>query len=392
MSKLKKYLFSCLICSVFFFTLIPKTYADTINNGNFLIDANLYDTNLTFRQQVENAYYMNVPDNQFPVVYGFQINELNFSKSCNIQYGFRVDYTFWGWHNYENSINWVNYAKLISVYGTDFTTIGTIISEVNGYTLNFSTYFIWAPSYCPVDSVTGLNFRVNDNVRSPISNNFLYSSEQVGASRSYYVYNALYEHVDISVAQNLVNEYYTSGSISNEKLEAINGQLLDVNENLEQTNQKLDNLYQNINQTNNKIDSVNDNLNNVNTSIKDTQDYLKDDTAPSSDISVLGNVQGILPEGPIDSLLNIPFKVLSILSSSFGGVCVPISGKFVFDSTLTIPCFSELFYNNVPDSIMIFINVVPTAFILIAYLKNLYKRVDRALSLETSADDEWGGI
>lgn len=123
---------------------------------------------------------------------------------------------------------------------------------------------------------------------------------------------------------------------------------------------------------------------------KETNDFLKDDTAPETDISSLGTVQGLLPEGPVDSLLNIPLYFLSVITSSFGGVCVPLEGKFVFDSTLSIPCFSEMFYDNVPAGLMIFINLIPSTFILMKYFKHLYKKVDRAVSMNSNSDDEWG--
>lgn len=128
----------------------------------------------------------------------------------------------------------------------------------------------------------------------------------------------------------------------------------------------------------------------LNESIKDTNDILNDDTPPESDISALGNVQGLLPPGPVDSLLNIPFEFLSVLTTSFGGVCVPLSGTFVFDSTLTLPCFSDVFYDNVPSFLMNFINLIPSGFILIQYFKHLYKKVDRAMNMNANADDEWG--
>lgn len=137
--------------------------------------------------------------------------------------------------------------------------------------------------------------------------------------------------------------------------------------------------------TNVKIDDTNK-------KIDDTNKFLKDDTAPNSDISALGNVQGLLPPGPVDTLLNIPFTFLSIVSSSLSGTCVPLTGDFVFGSSLTIPCFGNLFYDNVPSALMVFINLIPSAFILINYFKHLYKKVDRAVSLQTTAEDEWGVI
>lgn len=135
--------------------------------------------------------------------------------------------------------------------------------------------------------------------------------------------------------------------------------------------------------TNVKIDDTNK-------KIDDMNKFLKDDTEPKSDISSLGNVQGLLPSGPVDTLLNIPFTFLSVVNNSLSGSCVPLTGTFVFNSSLTIPCFGSMFYDNVPESLMVFINLIPSAFLLIGYFKHLYKKVDRAVSLETTDDDEWG--
>lgn len=156
-----------------------------------------------------------------------------------------------------------------------------------------------------------------------------------------------------------------------------------LNRNQQETNKKLDEVKEEIKKQTEEQKKNNEEL-------KKTNDFIMDDTEPNSDISSLGNVQGLLPPGPVDSLLNIPFKFLSVIVSSLGELCVPLSGKFVFNSTLTLPCFTPLFYDKVPSSLMIFINLIPSAFILINYLKHLYKKVDRAVSMETNADDEWG--
>lgn len=128
----------------------------------------------------------------------------------------------------------------------------------------------------------------------------------------------------------------------------------------------------------------------MNETLNDINNYMTDSTPPSSDISSLANVQGLLPAGPVDSLLNIPFKFLSVIVSSLGELCTPLSFDFIFNSQLTIPCFQSVFYDNVPSGLMIFINLIPSAFILIKYFKHLYKKVDRATSLNSNADDEWG--
>lgn len=125
---------------------------------------------------------------------------------------------------------------------------------------------------------------------------------------------------------------------------------------------------------------------------KKQNDYLMDETAPDSDISSLGTVQGLLPPGPVDSLLNIPFMFLSVIVSSLGSKCTPITGTWVFNTSITFSCFDDVLYSKIPDSLMIFINIIPSAFILITYFKYLYMKVDRAVNMDTNADDEWGVV
>lgn len=170
-----------------------------------------------------------------------------------------------------------------------------------------------------------------------------------------------------------VRVYLISANVEDNLSDALLSQITNQNETIINQNQQ-----------------IIDNTKKGNEEQKKTNDFIMDDTAPNSDISSLGNVQGLLPPGPVDSLLNIPFKFLSVIVSSLGDLCVPLSGKFVFNSSLTLPCFTPLFYDKVPDSLMIFINLIPSAFILINYLKHLYKKVDRAISMETNSDDEWG--
>lgn len=158
--------------------------------------------------------------------------------------------------------------------------------------------------------------------------------------------------------------------------------------------QNFTNIENKINDMKTEQQETNDKLDKTNQELGEMNDFLQDDTpARTDDIDMdsLGTVSGLLPVGPVDSLLNIPFTFLSVLTSSMGGVCVPITGTFVFDSTLSIPCFDS-FYDDVPGYLMNFINLIPAGFILIMYFKHLYKKVDRAVSLQTTTDDEWGVI
>lgn len=181
-------------------------------------------------------------------------------------------------------------------------------------------------------------------------------------------------------------------SLASSITQVINNTATETQEQVQALNTKISNMLSEQEITNEKLDDVKTEQEKTNEQLKETHDYLTDDTPPDSDISALGNVQGLLPPGPVDSLLNIPFMFLSVIVSSFGSNCVPITGTWVFDTTLTIPCFGDMFYSNVPSALMIFIDLVPAIFILILYFKHLYKKVDRAVSMETTSDDEWGVI
>lgn len=173
---------------------------------------------------------------------------------------------------------------------------------------------------------------------------------------------------------------YNDEAIKEDIIDNNNQNTQDIINNQDKNNQDLiDNQNKNQEETNKRLDAINDTLN--------------DDTPPNSDISGLGNVQGLLPPGPVDSLLNIPFKFLSIIVSSFGNsdTCKPMKFNFVFDCSIELPCFDS-FYSQIPDYLMIFIDTIPAGFMLIYYFKNLYKKIDRAVSMETTADDEWGVI
>lgn len=195
----------------------------------------------------------------------------------------------------------------------------------------------------------------------------------------YQVENGSLQLVDfvVSSSQFASIESYSSQDLINKNSQIINQNNTIINQG-QQTNDKLDDL-------NSKQDKTNQELKNMN-------DFISDDTEADVDVSSLATVTGLLPAGPVDSLLTIPLKFLSVLSSSFSGTCTPVTMNWVFDSQLTLPCFSDSFYNDVPSAIMTFLSIVPCAFILITYFKHLYKKVDRAVSMNTTADDEWGVI
>lgn len=100
---------------------------------------------------------------------------------------------------------------------------------------------------------------------------------------------------------------------------------------------------------------------------------------------------GLLPAGPLDSILLLPVNLLNSIIQSFGGTCSPIVALLPFvDEDVTFPCMTDTLYSGALAPVGVFIGGVASAFILYGYFKHLYKKVDRAVSLETTDEDEWG--
>lgn len=124
---------------------------------------------------------------------------------------------------------------------------------------------------------------------------------------------------------------------------------------------------------------------------KEELEYLKDNTDASVDVSGMTGITGLLPAGPLDSLLSIPITILNIFIDSSSGACTPFTFTFVFNEEFTLPCF-DVFWNQVPNSLLLFMSDLPAVILFVLWAKSIYKRVERATSFESSVDDEWGGV
>ena len=239
-----------------------------------------------------------------------------------------------------------------------------------------------SPSHPIIDGSTGVDSVYVGGVFEYIGTfTVIFQSPQNGTC-----VNIAYSTLTNSISQNLPFLGYKYQDLGSKALTSADIQIA-LSQDFTDLENKIDAMTSEQQETNDKLDQTNEELGEMN-------DYIQDDTPASTedvDLDSLGTVSGLLPAGPVDSLLNVPFTFLSVLTSSMGGVCVPITGTFVFDSTLSIPCFDS-FYDEVPDYLMNFINLIPAGFILIMYFKHLYKKVERAVSLQTTADDEWGVI
>lgn len=118
------------------------------------------------------------------------------------------------------------------------------------------------------------------------------------------------------------------------------------------------------------------------TSTPDASDIANSDSIPSS---------GLLPDGPLDSLLLLPVNMLNSIIQSLGGTCSPIDVPVPFvDDKITFPCFNTSVYQGSFEVAANIVGGVGSAFMLYGYFKYLYSKIDRAVSLDSTEKDEWG--
>lgn len=102
----------------------------------------------------------------------------------------------------------------------------------------------------------------------------------------------------------------------------------------------------------------------------------------------LGNVQGLLPAGPVDSLVILPLNLVNQLISSAGG-SVTAPTITVYGSTRTLPDSSSLYDPLGSTFAGVAFSVVSFA-ILLPWLKSIYSRLQRATTFDSDASDTWG--
>lgn len=134
-------------------------------------------------------------------------------------------------------------------------------------------------------------------------------------------------------------------------------------------------------------EKTNQKLDNINSSLTD-----------SSPISLekLNDTAGWLPEGPIDSILNLPLSLLNNLSTNLNKQCTPVSLTIPFidkNNTLVLPCLANTLSDNVEnfDSFYTWLGLTVSCILLYKYLMSLYVWVDKVLTLRLQMYEDFGG-
>lgn len=164
---------------------------------------------------------------------------------------------------------------------------------------------------------------------------------------------------------------------------------------IENNNQNTQSIIQSQEQNTNKLtNALKDFADKIQNSQDATNDLITDETPPA--LEGLENAVGWLPPGPVDSILNLPLSVFQSLSTSLGKTCESVLLPIPYiDETLELPCVSSLYARMGVSDYIETIGIIASAFILLAYLLNLYKWVDDQLSLRENTwndMDQWGGV
>lgn len=359
MKQLKMFLMLLLI-SLFF---IPKSYAlSEFETRNF--SGSLYSTNSPYNliRSYKNVGSVTAGANEFLDFTNVYL-ETNYSRSCDGQsFIYRIDYQLYGGHNASKTDkDWVKFAKLITadkLSGVPNTVevLGSIVNVPSWDAVNVSTFikYTWAPSDSCQTMSLNLTLDFNDSYKD------LYFYFPNAQSNYYSIYNYTYELTNEQQALQLINEYYEKYSITNEKLDSIDQQLIDANNKLDQTNNKLD--------------------------------LILDSSSP--DLGGLNNSNTWLPQGPVDSIIMLPLNFINTLINKIGSTCSSINLPIPFlkNQYLTLPCVSTLFEQISGFSTLYnLIGVIGSVYLLYNYLLKFYKWIDDTLSFRENNWQDWGG-
>lgn len=144
--------------------------------------------------------------------------------------------------------------------------------------------------------------------------------------------------------------------------------------------------------TNQKLDDVNKNQQDTNKKIDDVKGAITSEDNPN--LEGLNNSAGWLPNGPLDSILNLPLSLLENLSTNLSKTCQPVNLPLPYvDKTIELPCVSTI-YSKIEglDTWLNTIGIIASAFILFSYLVFIEKWADATLTLRENTQQDWGGI
>ena len=182
--------------------------------------------------------------------------------------------------------------------------------------------------------------------------------------RSDVSYNSSYTFSNVIVTDEDVLFGLKQNNITNELQRDILNQQKEFNKKQEETNKKLD----------------------------DIKGAITSEDNPNLD--GLNNSAGWLPDGPLDSILNLPLSLLENLSTNLSKTCQPVSLPLPYvDSTIELPCVSSI-YSKI-EGLNVWLNtigIIASAFILFSYLVFIEKWADATLTLRENTQLDWGGI
>lgn len=263
------------------------------------------------------------------------------------------------------------------------------VNEKLYHSLVICTDTTFSGGYPNQPQITNINYDVSDYYCKFRGSNYtkgrvvsinwqvLNSDEMAGEfNGSFIVYqnlpNASFQLIDFVVNN---NSYVDLSNYSNADISYKSGLIFDEQQKI---NSNLNDLKERQNQTNQKIDDV--------------KGAITSEDNPNLD--GLNNSAGWLPDGPLDSILNLPLSLLENLSTNLSKTCQPVTLPLPYvNSTIELPCVSTI-YSKI-EGLNVWLNtigIIASAFILFFYLVFIEKWADATLTLRENTQQDWGGI
>ena len=202
-------------------------------------------------------------------------------------------------------------------YATVTYANGTTSFDANGVQMNYGVLSYIFTADFTANAITG-------SYNSAVSNE---SNHTFGG----YITKILSDNKQLTQSQ-------VQSAVQNSGLATANS-VSQVQQSITQVQQQLSGVQQEQQQTNQKLDDVNNNL--------------TDETAPGLDLSDLE----VSSNTPISDLITMPLTILNSLSQALDGTCSNYTIPFLFNSSVTFPCFtiSDYLGSTVTNYIDLFI-------------------------------------
>lgn len=134
------------------------------------------------------------------------------------------------------------------------------------------------------------------------------------------------------------------------------------------------------------------NMSNVNYGYIDNTDVnniINNQSSPN--LGMLSNIVTMIPQGPVDSILMLPLKMLDSLTDALTGNCTPVDVPLPYvDRNIQLQCINSFYDEIHANTFVTSVGLVASTLMLVKYFVFLYNWLDNVIQLGRIKLQVWG--